>query len=41
MNPPTVLTTDGKNSSFWGETHLDNQDGYERFHRSADELLTV
>jgi len=38
---PTVFTPDGKNSFFWGETYLVNPDGYERLHRSTDELLTV
>ncbi|MDI7259363.1 MAG: Xaa-Pro peptidase family protein [Thermodesulfobacteriota bacterium] len=38
---PTVFTPDGKNSFFWGETYLVNHDGYERLHRSTDELLTV
>jgi hypothetical protein len=39
VHHPTVLTTDGKNSFFWGETHLGNHDGHERFHRGADEFL--
>ena len=38
---PTVFTPDGKNSFFWGETYLVNHDGYERLHRSTDELLTI
>ena len=38
---PTVFTRDGKNSFFWGETYLVSHDGYERLHRSTDELLTV
>ena len=38
---PTVFTPDGKNSFFWGETYLVSHDGYERLHRSTDELLTV
>jgi Xaa-Pro aminopeptidase len=38
---PTVFTPDGKNSFFWGETYLVGHDGYERLHRSTDELLTV
>ena len=38
---PTVFTPDGKNSFFWGETYLVNPDGYERLHRSTDELLTL
>jgi len=38
---PTVFTRDGKNSFSWGETYLVSHDGYERLHRSTDELLTV
>jgi Xaa-Pro aminopeptidase len=38
---PTVFTPDGKNSFFWGETYLVNPGGYERLHRSTDELLTI
>jgi Xaa-Pro aminopeptidase len=38
---PTVFAPDGKNSFFWGETYLAGHDGYERLHRSTDELLTV
>jgi len=38
---PTVFTSDGKNSFFWGETYLVNPGGYERLHRSTDELLTI
>jgi Xaa-Pro aminopeptidase len=38
---PTVFTPDGKNSFFWGETYLVSSDGYERLHRSTDELLTI
>jgi Xaa-Pro aminopeptidase len=38
---PTVYTPDGKNSFFWGETYLVSRDGYERLHRTGDELLTV
>jgi len=38
---PTVFTPDGKNSFFWGETYLVSHAGYERLHRSTDELLTV
>lgn len=38
---PTVFTPDGKNSFFWGETYLVKEDGYERLHRSNDELLTI
>lgn len=38
---PTVFTPDGKNSFFWGETYLVSHDGYERLHRSTDDLLTL
>ena len=38
---PTVFTPDGKTSFFWGETYLVTMDGYERLHRTGDELLTV
>jgi len=38
---PTVFTRDGKNWSFCGETYLVTQDGYERLHRTGDELVTV
>ena len=38
---PTVFTPDGKNSFFWGETYLVNPGGYERLHRSTDELFTI
>jgi Xaa-Pro aminopeptidase len=38
---PTVFTPDGKNSFFWGETYLVTPTGYERLHRSGNELLTV
>ena len=38
---PTVFTPDGKCSFFWGETYLVKEEGYERLHRSGDELLTV
>ena len=38
---PTVFTPDGKNWSFCGETYLVTQDGYERLHRTRDELITV
>jgi len=41
ISHPAVFTTDGKNSFFREETYLDNQDGYERFHQSTDELLKV
>jgi Xaa-Pro aminopeptidase len=38
---PTVFTPDGKSSFFWGETYLVTPDGFERLHRSTDELLTL
>jgi Xaa-Pro aminopeptidase len=38
---PTVFTPDGKRSFFWGETYLVTPDGFERLHRSTDELLTL
>jgi Xaa-Pro aminopeptidase len=38
---PTIFTPDEKHSFFWGETYLVKQDGYERLHRSTDELLTI
>jgi Xaa-Pro aminopeptidase len=38
---PTVFTPDGKHWSFCGETYLVTQDGYERLHRTGDELITV
>jgi Xaa-Pro aminopeptidase len=36
---PTVFTPDGKTSFFWGETYLVTEDGYERLHRTGDELF--
>lgn len=38
---PTVFSPDEKHSFFWGETYLVKEDGYERLHRSTDELLTI
>jgi Xaa-Pro aminopeptidase len=38
---PTVFTPEGKRSFFWGETYLVTPDGFERLHRSTDELLTL
>jgi hypothetical protein len=38
---PTVFTSDGKNSFFWGETYLVTDDGYERLNHATNELLTV
>lgn len=38
---PTVFTSNGKNWSFWGETYLVTQDGYERLNQAGDELITL
>jgi Xaa-Pro aminopeptidase len=38
---PMIYTADGKNVIFWGETYLATPEGYERLHRTGDELLTV
>ena len=38
---PTVSTPDNKSNFFWGETYLVTHDGYERLHRTGDELLTL
>ena len=38
---PTVVTPDDKHNFFWGETYLVTREGYERLHRTGDELLTV
>jgi hypothetical protein len=38
---PRLFTPDGKSNSFWGETYLVTQDGYERLNRVGDEVLTV
>jgi Xaa-Pro aminopeptidase len=38
---PTVSTPDHKTNFFWGETYLVTHDGYERLHRTGDELLTL
>jgi Xaa-Pro dipeptidase len=38
---PTVVTPDGKNSFFWGETYLVTDSGYEPLNHATDELLTV
>jgi Xaa-Pro aminopeptidase len=38
---PTLLTPDGKNSFFWGETYLVTAGGHERINRASDELKTV
>jgi Xaa-Pro aminopeptidase len=38
---PTVVTPDGKNSFFWGETYLVTEDGHERINHVTDDLLTL
>jgi len=38
---PTVFTPDGTTSFFCGETYLVTEEGYERLHRTGDELITV
>ncbi len=38
---PMVQTVDGKNLIFWGETYLASKEGYERLHRTGDDLLTL
>jgi len=38
---PMCHTKDGKNVIFWGETYLATAEGYERLHRTGDELITV
>jgi len=38
---PTVSTPDHKSNFFWGETYWVTHDGYERLHRTGDELLTL
>ncbi|MGD0236304.1 MAG: Xaa-Pro peptidase family protein [Syntrophorhabdales bacterium] len=38
---PMVQTADGKNLIFWGETYLATKEGYERLHKTGDDLLTV
>lgn len=38
---PRLFTPDGKSNSFWGETYLVTQEGYERLTRIGDELLTL
>ncbi len=38
---PTVVTPDGKNSFFWGETYLVVDAGYEPLNHATDDLLTV
>jgi Xaa-Pro aminopeptidase len=38
---PMVQTADGKNLVFWGETYLATKQGYERLHKTGDDLITV
>lgn len=38
---PMVYTADGKNVIFWGETYLATAEGYERLHRTGDDLITL
>jgi hypothetical protein len=38
---PMVQTADGNNLIFWGETYLATKEGYERLHKTGDDLLTV
>jgi Xaa-Pro aminopeptidase len=38
---PIVSTANGKSNFFWGETYMVVQGGYERLHRTGDELLTI
>ncbi len=38
---PLVQAPDLKNVIFWGETYLATKEGYERLHKTADDLLTV
>jgi Xaa-Pro aminopeptidase len=38
---PMIQTADGKNLIFWGETYLATKEGYERLHKTGDDLLTV
>lgn len=38
---PTVFTSDGMTSFFWGETYLITSSGHERLHYTGDELLTL
>lgn len=38
---PMVKTADDKNLIFWGETYLATKEGYERLHKTGDDLLTV
>jgi Xaa-Pro aminopeptidase len=35
---PAIFLPDGKSNFFWGETYLVTQDGYERLHKTGDEL---
>jgi Xaa-Pro aminopeptidase len=38
---PMAHTIDGKNVIFWGETYMATPEGYERLHRTGDDLLTL
>ncbi len=38
---PMVKTADGKNVIFWGETYLATKEGYERLHKTGDDLITL
>jgi Xaa-Pro aminopeptidase len=38
---PRLFTPDGNSSSFWGETYLVTQDGYERLNHVGDEVMTL
>lgn len=38
---PRIFTPDGKSNSFWGETYLLTQEGYERLNHVGDEVLTI
>jgi Xaa-Pro dipeptidase len=38
---PSVFTPDGKSGSFWGETYLVTQDGYDRLNHAVDEVLVI
>jgi Xaa-Pro aminopeptidase len=38
---PMIQTADGKNLIFWGETYLATKEGYERLHKTGDDIVTV
>jgi Xaa-Pro aminopeptidase len=38
---PLVQTADLKNVIFWGETYLATKTGYERLHKTGDDLITL